>query len=67
MSEYVPHFRKNPKIVMSFVASRRDYYDICTQKKDALDGEIHEQIEGRYKIKMRASAENTGLISYTRW
>jgi alpha-galactosidase len=57
MSEYVPYFRKNPEIVTSFVASRRDYYDICTQKKDALDGEIHEQIEGRYEIKMRGSVE----------
>jgi alpha-galactosidase len=57
MSEYVPYFRKNPDMVKRFVKRRWDYYDICVQKKDALDAEIRRQIDGKEKIKVRASVE----------
>lgn len=57
MSEYVPYFRKNPDMVNRYVKRRWDYYDICVHKKDALDREIHDQIDGKEKIKVRASVE----------
>lgn len=57
MSEYVPYFRKNPDMVKRFVKRRWDYYDICVQKKDILDTEIKRQIDGKEKIKVRASVE----------
>jgi alpha-galactosidase len=57
MSEYVPYFRKNPEMVKRFVKRRWDYYDICVQKRDALDIEIKNQISGKQKIEVRASVE----------
>jgi alpha-galactosidase len=65
MSEYVPYFRKNPDMVKRFVKRRWDYYDICVQKKDALDAEIQKQIDGKEKIKVRASVEYGSQIIHS--
>ena len=65
MSEYVPYFRKNPDMVKQFVKRRWDYYDICVQKKDALDAEIQNQIDGKEKIKVRASVEYGSQIIHS--
>jgi alpha-galactosidase len=65
MSEYVPYFRKNPDMVKRFVKRRWDYYDICVQKKDALDKEIQRQIDGKDKIKVRASVEYGSRIIHS--
>jgi alpha-galactosidase len=65
MSEYVPYFRKNPDMVKRFVKRRWDYYDICIQKKDALNSEIKEQINGKQKIKVRASVEYGSRIIHS--
>ena len=65
MSEYVPYFRKNPDMVKRFVKRRWDYYDICVQKKDTLDAEIQKQIDGKEKIKVRASVEYGSQIIHS--
>jgi alpha-galactosidase len=65
MSEYVPYFRKNPDMVKRFIKRRWDYYDICLQKKDALDREIRDQIGGKQKIKVRASVEYGSRIIHS--
>ncbi len=65
MSEYVPYFRKNPDMVKRFVKRRWDYYDICVQKKDALDAEIGQQIDGKEKIKVRTSVEYGSQIIHS--
>ncbi len=65
MSEYVPYFRKNPDMVNRFVKRRWDYYDICVQKKDVLDREIHLQIEGKNRIKVRTSVEYGSRIIHS--
>jgi alpha-galactosidase len=65
MSEYVPYFRKNPDMVKRFVKRRWDYYDICVHKKDALDEEIKNQIDGKEKIKVRASVEYGSKIIHS--
>ena len=65
MSEYVPYFRKNPDMVKRFVKRRWDYYDICVHKKDALDAEIQSQIDGKEKIKVRASVEYGSRIIHS--
>jgi len=65
MSEYVPYFRKNPDMVKRFVKRRWDYYDICVQKKDVLDKEIQRQIDGKDKIKVRASVEYGSRIIHS--
>jgi len=65
MSEYVPYFRKNPDMVKRFVKRRWDYYDICVHKRDALDAEIQSQIDGKEKIKVRASVEYGSRIIHS--
>ena len=65
MSEYVPYFRKNPEMVKKFLKRRWDYYDICVKKKDALNREIQEQIEGKRKIQVRASVEYGSRIVHS--
>jgi alpha-galactosidase len=65
MSEYVPYFRKNPEMVNRFIKRRWDYYDICVQKKDALDKEIQLQIEGKNRIKVRTSVEYGSRIIHS--
>ncbi len=65
MSEYVPYFRKNPEMVKKYLKRRWDYYDICVQKKDALNREIREQIEGKRKIEVRASVEYGSRIVHS--
>ena len=65
MSEYVPYFRRNPEMVERFVTRRWDYYDICMQKKNALDREIQEQIDGKCEIKVRASVEYGSQIIHS--
>lgn len=65
MSEYVPYFRKNPEMVKRFVNRRWDYYDICVQKKELIDEAIHRQIEGKDKIKVRASVEYGSRIIHS--
>ena len=65
MSEYVPYFRKNPEMVKRFIKRRWDYFDICVQKKDALDKEIQLQIEGKNRIKVRTSVEYGSRIIHS--
>jgi len=65
MSEYVPYFRKNPEMVKRFIKRRWDYFDICVQKKDALDKEIRLQIEGKNRIKVRTSVEYGSRIIHS--
>ncbi|NSW77292.1 MAG: alpha-glucosidase/alpha-galactosidase [Candidatus Atribacteria bacterium] len=57
MSEYVPYFRKNARMVEKFIPKRWDYYEICRKGASSYLERIKRQINGEEPIPIRRSLE----------
>lgn len=57
MSEYVPYFRKNPRMVEKFIPKRWDYYQICREGVSSYLERIKCQINGEEPIPIKRSLE----------
>lgn len=58
-SEYLPYFRKNPKLVTEFIPERWDYYEICSAHDE--QGDIDQQLQ-RLKDELAPSVEYGATI-----
>jgi len=57
MSEYVPYFRKNPRMVEKFIPQRWDYYEICRKGLSPHLEKIRRQVNGEELIPIKRSLE----------
>lgn len=53
-SEYVPYFRKSPKVIKEFIPERWDYYEICAAHDE--QGDLDKQLS-RLKERLEPSVE----------
>lgn len=58
-SEYVPYFRKTPKLAQEFIRDRWDYYEVCAAHDE---GGQTERLLAQLKAELKPSVEYGALI-----
>jgi alpha-galactosidase len=56
-SEYLPYFRKNPKMVLDFIPQRWDYYEVCVAHNDKDIERFLEEVKQDLKPSLEYGAQ----------
>jgi alpha-galactosidase len=56
-SEYLPYFRKNPKMILEFIPQRWDYYDVCAAHNDNDIERFFEDVKRELKPSLEYGAQ----------